>query len=239
MAIVSTPPPVTANQASPVKSSSAPPPIKIRPASRFGTVGRMAVLAALVLLVILYLVTKLGLFAIPFLSVLYQGPVPTRVVHAAPLAWDDFQTILAGRINQQSDSEADTYRLDLSEEELTGVLEASVGTALREQTWKMPVAQVVVTPEHLELLLKLQWGWHGNLDLLLGFVPKVDEQGALHFEIKSAQIGDYGIPAAWGLQLGSFIFSRDLGAWEIRLGEKNAVRSVGLKSGIFTVLLNK
>jgi uncharacterized protein YpmS len=70
----------------------------------------------------------------------------------------------------------------------------TVETALRSSDWKVVIAQVVVTPSAMELYLKLSWSDKVNVDLLYGLKPLIDQDGDVHFDVISAQLGDYPLP---------------------------------------------
>jgi hypothetical protein len=186
-----------------------------------------------------YLISELGLMRVPFFSRFYEGPKPLRLIQPKTLGWEDFQKSLTDRIYVQYEQEGATYGIQLTEQDLTDLLSTVIEGAVRDKSWRVKISQIAVAPDRIELLMKIEWGWFGKLDFLISFKPVVDDKNAVHFETTSAQIGDFRIPPDWGMYIGSYLFNRDLGTWEIRIGNRSVIRSVTLQDGIIDMVLNR
>jgi hypothetical protein len=186
-----------------------------------------------------FLVAKTGFLTIPVFSRFYVGPVPIRLIQAKPLGWDEFRVGLAGQIYEQRERQKQGYAVQVSEQELSGLMKSAAEQGLRGEAWDLDLIQVAVTPEYMELYTKLEWRKMGNLDLLARFKPILDEKGNVHFEILETKIGDIKLPVSWGRALIGNVFSRDLGSWEIKIGEENAIQSVSLLERGLNIILYK
>lgn len=191
------------------------------------------------LLLLAFLITKSGLLAIPVLSGFYHGPTPIRLVQSKPTTWDEFRVMLASRIYEQRGVNAKSYTVQLNEQEISGLLLDTVETALRSSNWKVVIAQTVVTPSAIELYLKVTWSNYINVDLLFSFKPFIDQDGDVQFDVISAQLGDYPLPPSWGKAIAGYVFSRDLGSWEINIGGQKGIQSISLLEKGLNIILNK
>ena len=193
----------------------------------------------LFLLLLAFLITKSGLLAVPILSRFYHGPTPIRLVQSKPITWDEFRVMLASRIYEQRGTSSKNYTVQLSEQEISGLLLDTVETALRSSKWKVEIAQTVVTPSAMELYLKVTWSSYVNVDLLFSFKPVVDQDGDVQFDVISVRLGDYPLPPSWGKTIAGYVFSRDLGSWEINIGGQKGIQSISLLEKGLNIILNK
>lgn len=199
------------------------------------------ILGALLLGVIFlaFIVAKTGFVSVPVLGRFYHGPTPTRLIQAEPIEWDQFRAQLAAEIYGQRERKDGLYAVQLNERVLSGLVKNVADQGLRDRAWKVDLIQVAVTPEFMELYLKLGWYQVGNLDVLIKFKPKLNDKGDVHFEILETRIGDLKLPTSWGMALVSNVFSRDLGSWELKVGGENAVKSISLLERGLNIILSK
>lgn len=199
------------------------------------------IFAAMVLFVIAlaFVVAKSGFLDVPIFSRFYQGPTPTRLIRSRPQSWDDFRVELAGKIYEQREYKKQNYTVQVSEQELSGLVQSVAEQNLRNESWKIDLVQLAVNPDCMELYLKLTWREIGNLDMLFRFKPVWDERGNIRFDILETRVGDYKLPVSWSMALVSNLFSRDLGAWEIQVGGENAIQSVSLLEKGLNIILSE
>jgi hypothetical protein len=166
-----------------------------------------------------YAVAKSGLYHLPFFTPhFYSGPQPVRQINAAPMDQAAFKNLVAERfIAERVSKPKPPYVLKLSESELTGVFEGTLATGLRGSEWRVRHAQMAATHEGLEMFGNFV-GKGVQVDLLIRFKTTVDAVG-VKFVPTYIQIGGYPIPVAWALKAGGYLFQRDLGSWNLNLGE--------------------
>lgn len=217
-------------------------PVPIKPKLGLNALSvALIIIGALILFsaVAAFAIAKSGLVQIPLFSRFYNEPIPIRLVQADPLDWDDFRVGLASEIYEQRERQEQGYAVQLSEQELSGLIKSEAEKGLRGQAWTIDLIQVAVTPDYMELYMKLVRSKMGNLDMLIRFRPIVDSKGNLHFEVLETRVGDYKLPVSWGMALASNIFARDLGAWEIHIGSENVIQSVSLLDKGLNIILSK
>lgn len=199
------------------------------------------IFAAIVLFVIAlaFVVAKSGFLDVPIFDRFYHGPTPTRLIQTAPLSWDAFSADLASKIYEQREYKKSSYTVQVSEQELSGLIQSVAKQNLRNGNWKVEVVQLAVNPDYMELYIKLTWRETGNLDMLFRFKPVLDERGNIRFDLLETRVGDYSLPTSWGLALASNLFARDLGAWELKIGGENAIQSVSLLEKGLNIILSK
>ncbi|MDD5438386.1 MAG: hypothetical protein PHC70_04555 [Patescibacteria group bacterium] len=223
-------------------AADAPKPVRVKPKLGLNALSVALIIIGgviLILLVSALAVAKLGLVPIPILSRFYDGPVPVRLVQTEPLDWDDFRVGLASDIYEQRERQKEGYAVQLSEQELSGLIKSEAEKGLRGQAWKIDLIQVAVTPDYMELYSKLDRSGLGNLDMLIRFRPVVDSKGNIRFEIIETRVGDFKLPVSWGRALASNVFSRDLGSWEITIGGENVIQSISLLDKGLNIILSK
>ncbi|MFA6160555.1 MAG: hypothetical protein WC766_00055 [Patescibacteria group bacterium] len=186
-----------------------------------------------------FVVAKSGLLHVPIFSSFYVAPEPVRLLQAKPVTWDDFQVLLARRIYAQRSVAGGIYTIRVTEQELTGLLQGATVDALRNSLWEVNLEQIAVTPDYLEVFLKLKWQNTLNFDLLFKLKPKVDENGAIGFDVLEARLGDFAMPTSLIYPLVGNAFGRDLGEWQLKIGGANAIKSVSLLDRGLNIIINK
>lgn len=224
----------------PTVSAQKPPqtqPVRIKP-----KVGRNVIscsVVAVVFAVLIFsafavLIAKTGIVSIPFYSRFYGGPKPTRLVNATPQSIDAFRVHLAGLFTAQALSgKKPPYEAQITEKELSGVMETAIDLGLRDQGWKQVFTQIVIRPTGFEFLTLFQRGpWH--IDMLARFTAVVRD-GGLSFEPTEVAIGDYTLPASAAYKVVSFLFSRNLGTFFLSFADTR-LKEVRLEEGVMTVV---
>ncbi|MBU2566350.1 hypothetical protein KKG46_02195 [Patescibacteria group bacterium] len=174
-----------------------------------------------------YLLAKTGLVKVPYFSRFYEVPSPVRVVSAMPLSWERFQDGLTKKVASQGTATVNgEYSFLVTEDELTGLLQTTASQGLRSDVYQINRSQIAITPEELELFFNITWGRAGNLDFLIKAKPVIRDGGVLEFESIDAQIGDLPLPSFIIMQLAGFIFSRDLGSWDVRVNESTGIKEI-------------
>ena len=110
---------------------------------------------------------------------------------------------------------------------------------LRSKNYKVEVAQIAVTTAGLEVFLKMNWRNIGNMDLLVHMRPVVRSNGIVEFEVQDAQFGDLSIPGAWAMPLASYLFTRDLGSWNFKMGDDINLHSISLFDRSLNIILGR
>ncbi|MFA6100033.1 MAG: hypothetical protein WC750_04110 [Patescibacteria group bacterium] len=216
------------------------PPVK--PKLGLNALSCVALIFAAVVLSIIglaFAVAKSGFLDVPIFDRFYHGPTPTRLIQASPLSWDAFSAELASKIYEQREYKKPSYTVQVSEQELSGLIQSVAKQNLRNGNWKVELVQLAVNPDYMELYIKLAWRETGNLDMLFRFKPLLDERGNIRFDLLETRVGDYRLPTSWGMALASNLFARDLGAWELKIGGQNAIQSVSLLEKGLNIILSK
>ncbi len=222
--------------------ADSPKPVRVKPKLGWNALNvTLIVLGAIILvsLVLAFVVAESGIIKVPILSRFYDGPVPVRLVKASPVDWDAFRVELASEIYGQRERQKENYAVQLSEQELSGLIKSEAEKGLRGQAWDIDLIQVAVTPDYMELYTRLNRSRVGNLDMLIRFRPIVDSKGNVRFEVLETRVGDLKLPVSWGTALVSNIFSRDFGSWEIKIGGENVIQSVSLLEKGLNIILSK
>lgn len=213
-----------------------PQPVRIKPkvGKNYVTCASVLLAGVIVLVCIMaFVVAKSGVITVPFFSQFYSGPMPTRSVVVAPMSEADFgQEMNARFIAQAAAGQQPPYQIQISEKELTAVMQTLVKGALQNNQWHEQMTQVVVRPTDLEFFGRFQNGpWHA--DLLARFKPDLTN-GVLTFTPVYLQVGDYPLPPNLAYQVASFVFKRDLGTFTLNFG-KTGLQSVLLGDGSGTL----
>lgn len=190
----------------------------------------------LVFLPFAYLLAESGIMNVPVFSRYYQGPKPTREVRSSPMGWAEFQGLLADRIREQRKDKNESYRVSISEGELTGLLSGMVEQALRDSSWRIKASQIALEPESMELYLKTDRKSLIHLEMLFRAKP-ILENGNLRFDLLEFRLGDLRLPASWGLAIIGNVFSRDFGSWVIQVDGQKAIKDMSLARGALNVIL--
>ncbi|MFA4953978.1 MAG: hypothetical protein WC641_01550 [Patescibacteria group bacterium] len=214
------------------------PPVKPKLGRNFITCSLIAAFFALVVLVVFLVgITKLGIVSIPYFEKLYTGPKPTRLVAAQPLTSKEFEVLVAARLFAQQVAEKKApYVIEIKESELTGALQTSIDSALRNDGWRQEFSQLVVRPDYLEFYGRYARGII-HAQALIRFKP-VLENAALKFVPLYVQIGDFKPSPELAYKVLSFVFSRDLGAWRLSFGA-TGLQDMKLREGVMQLYLSK
>ena len=98
-------------------------------------------------------------------------------------------------------------------------------------------AQIVVLPQGMELSTQMVRSGF-NIDFICLLMPQVEQNGTVSFEVISAKLGELNLPTFLVMPLVSYIFSRDLGVWDIRLGDNIRISSIALFDKSLNVILS-
>lgn len=210
----------------PPRPQPAPPirpaaPHHIKPKIGKNTIGCFVSIAVAVLAglsIIALLVAKSGIVKIPFFSRFYTGPIPTRLISAKPITANQFKVLLSSRVFSAGiANKKPPLIIKLNEKEITGALETAIDAALRDEEWKQVFTQIAVRPTDFEMLSQFERGPF-RFDVLLRFKPVI-RGGGVSFDPVFAQIGDYVIPPSIAYNVLGYLFSRDLGTWDVKFGD--------------------
>lgn len=196
----------------------------------------VACLFLVVLAAILFVIAKSGMARVPLFSLLYHAPMPTRVVEGTRLSAQQFEEQLSVHlIAQIAERKPPPYRFTMTEQQLTGLLQSSLGGALRDKAWSVRAAQLVIRPATLELFGEFVRGiWRA--DILVRFIPQV-HNGTVSFTAISIQIGEYTLPASVAAPILGLVFERDLGSWSIAFGSAR-LQDIRLAEGTMEIRLS-
>ncbi len=212
------------------------PPRRIKPKLGHNILDCFTLALAVFLLVCvsgLYFVAKSGVVELPFFSRVYQGPSPTRLVYAKRQTLDEIKQDMAARLAQQMAAKKyPPYTLRLTEQELSGFLQQGLDTAFANTDWKESAAQLAIRQNDLEVSGELHYGIF-KFDLLIRFVPQLHPEGVT-FAPVAFQLGDYALPPATAYRLLGYLFSRDLGAWQLSYGDMRP-DAISLHDGYLTL----
>ncbi len=214
-------------------------PDKIAP--KFGknalTCSGLVVLAMLLGLgVLIYFLTISGLVRVPFFSRWYTPPAVVRTVGGSPTNWAQFRSLILGRLTDQAEI-GPPYQLRISETEMSGLLNGVIAGAFRDQRFAAERTQVALTPGFLEMAVFVSWNRFLHFDLLLRMRPRVENDGTVRFETTNAYLGRIPLPSGWVMQLLGYIFSRDIGTWNIRVDQRNGIRALDLNDRFLDVTI--
>jgi hypothetical protein len=183
----------------------------------------------IMLIVLLFLVAKSGILNIPLISSwFYNAPMPQRFVEAQPISWEEFRGVATGRLVGLGLDTEPPIKLELSEQEFTGLLRGVIADGLRSTEYRADVAQVVFLPESVELYFYLTWRELLTFEILTHLSPIVEDDGTLRFQVVDARFGDLPLPGLWVMRAIGYFFARDVGAWRIVLSNGYGIQSAGL-----------
>jgi len=196
-------------------------PHHIKPKIGKNTIGCFVSIAVAVLAglsVIALLVAKSGIVSLPLFSRFYTGPIPTRLINAKPITANQFKVLLSSRVFSAGiANKRPPLTIKLNEKEITGALETAIDTALRDEEWKQVFTQIVIRPTDFEMLSQFERGPF-RFDVLIRFKPVI-KGGGVSFDPVYAQVGDYVIPPSVAYAVLGYLFSRDLGTWDVKFGD--------------------
>lgn len=188
-------------------------------------VGALLLIAALAA----FAVAKTGLVRVPFFSMFYHGPAPTRVVTSEPISEDAFRSFLTQQVARQfAAGNRTSATITIPEAELTGAVQAAITQALREQDATAEHVQIVIEPNGIEVSGRVIQR-KTVADLLVRLVPVI-ENGGIRFDATAVRLGDYPIHPALAHRLAGAVLSRDFGTWRVSFGDVRFT-SLTLRSG--------
>lgn len=215
-------------------------PAPVRPKIGRNVIGFWSVIIGTVLVVVLalvFLLTKLGLIRPPVFSWFYHGPQPARMVEVAPQDVQAFTQLLGKRFVEQelrSGGQQPSVSLQVTEAELTSILPEALKQAIQDPHIHIGRSQVVVLADRIELIAFFERsGIH--LDISMTLVPRMQD-GRVHFEPLSFRLGDVPLPIPVATQLMALLFGRDLGEWDIRSAELMP-QDIRLSDGMIEIVL--
>ncbi len=195
----------------------------------------MALVLVAIALIVLTLAAKSGVVRIPLLSLLYHGPTPTRTVSSPPITAAEFQKRLEARLRTEIVSgRRPPYALSVTEQDLTGALHTTIGSAVRDSNWTLDSTQLAVRPTDLEILVTSQRGMF-HLDFLIRLVPEL-RNGSVSFRPVFMQLGDIPVSPDLATRIAGMLFNRDLGNWTVSFGTAG-VSDLQLRDGAVLVTL--
>jgi hypothetical protein len=187
--------------------------------------------------VILIGVAKTGLFKIPFVSNLYKGPVPTRLVEAGVMEPDAFIDQISSSVSAAIQrGEKGPYIVPFSEVELTAAARGGLADVIREDQAIVERPQIVVTPEYIEASGKFYMD-NATADILIKFIPFIEEN-ELRLDISEAYLGDIPVSPDLAKSIQGVLFVRDFGSWSINVGTVS-LKDVNLKDGELELILDE
>lgn len=193
-------------------------------------------LVAAVFLFISVTNSKTGFFDIPWLVADYVPEQPVRRVPYTPMSWGELNQYVAMQVNRENQEHGPPLEVLLSESQLTGMLVDSLGLGLRDQSTEVRLVQMAILPDGMEMTVRLTWRKILNLDLSGTLVPSVAANGDLHFEVAQAKLGHVVLPNSWLWPVLRYVFTRDLGVWQIKVGDDFVIREIKLTDGTLELL---
>ncbi len=163
--------------------------------------------------------SKTGFLDIPWLVAKYVPDPPARRVEYRPMDWQDLNDYVAREANRENLDHGPPFEVPLTEIQMTGLLTDSLVYGLRDRSMEIRLVQMAVLPDRIEILVRLTWRKIINLDLAGRLVPEVEENGDLHFDVTQAKLGHMDLPVKWLWPILSYVFTRDLGNWQIKAGD--------------------
>lgn len=181
------------------------------------------------LLMLTYGVAKAGLVDVPILSdMVYNPPVPYRVVDAEPQGWESFRNMATRRLIEEGIGESPPYTLRIHEKELTALLRGVIQEGLRSPSYETQYAQVIITRDYIEFFFRIRWRDFLQFEIMVHLLPEVDPDGTLRFAPQDAQIGDMPLPSSLMLRLVGYVMAQDVGAWKILVSDGSGIQSAEL-----------
>jgi len=194
----------------------------------------ISVLAAIVCgLGLLVLIVKTGAITIPYISKVYSGPKPARVVAQIPISVTRLQVELGSRFASTfKKGGPPPYVVTVSEGELSGALTEGLDRMAVGTGWVVEHAQVAVTPDGFEAYVRaIRGGVH--LDVLARVTPMMGE-GGLYVHPVSVQVGDFRIPQF----VIRYFMANDLGPLKFDITDTIRFKSVHLRDGAVDLLFS-
>jgi hypothetical protein len=178
--------------------------------------GIVTLILALILSAVLFGVAKTGLVDLPIFSRWYHGPQATHPIAPITMTPDSFLQMVQQRFQTESAKGQPPYTVTVDEKEVSGALQSSVQSALRDGNWSRTDIQVALRETDMEVVGHFSRGFL-HPQFLVRFVPRISN-GGLVFDPVFAQLGDFPLPANWMTPVLGFLFSRDFGTWTVAFG---------------------
>ena len=130
-----------------------------------------------------------------------------------------------------------TYVLQISEEELSSLFATMAQQGVRNPTYAVQTAQIVILPDGLEIFMQMTWHGFVHIDLLTRMTPVLQSDGGLRFDVTETTLGDVSLRSEWVRPLIAYLFDRDLGIWYVKMGEDIDIQAVTLFDRSLQLLL--
>ncbi len=188
----------------------------------------LVLVCVLFVFLVAYLISLTGIIEFPVLKSFYQPPVPTRQIQYEQMNLEDFESLISSRVRAEAREGAKKIVIPINEKEISSLFAWGLNQGLRSEM-NIEQAQVAVLPTGLEIFTKLKWSL-GRVDLLVRVRPELEPGGSVKFLPIDAKLGSVGLPLWLIKPVVSNIFSKDMGAWDLRAGSMK-IKNLTLEEG--------